>query len=288
MKVAVTGASGFIGRHVLRELARRDDLDIVAASRNPMQAAELPARARHVSLDVAEASREGAMDRLGRPDIVIHLAWSGLPNYKSFHHFEEHLEQQYRFLSGLVKDGLRSLTCTGTCFEYGMRSGALSEDMVPDPGNPYGFAKHALHRQLRFLQAHTPFELNWCRLFYMYGDGQPAGSLYSQFTAAVRNGDRTFPMSGGEQLRDFLPVSDVARLLVGIALHAAGRGILNICSGRPVSVRSLVEHWRGDFGSDIELELGRYPYPDYEPLAFWGSDRALRQALPPAFFVSTP
>jgi dTDP-6-deoxy-L-talose 4-dehydrogenase (NAD+) len=214
---------------------------------------------------------------------VIHLAWSGLPNYRSLHHFEEHLAQQYRFLGGLVKDQLGSLTCTGTCFEYGMQSGTLSEDMPVDADNPYGFAKQVLHRQLRFLQQRTPFALNWCRLFYMYGEGQPADSLYSQFSAAVRNGERRFRMSGGEQLRDFLPVTDVARLIVGLALDAPGRGTVNICSGRPVSVRSLVERWRADCGSDIELALGYYPYPDYEPFAFWGSDRVLRNVLPGAF-----
>jgi dTDP-6-deoxy-L-talose 4-dehydrogenase (NAD+) len=288
MKVVVTGASGFIGRYVLRELARRDDLDIVAVSRRPMQASDLPEQARSITLDLAAPPQEGSMDRLGRPDVVIHLAWAGLPNYKSLHHFEEHLAQQYRFLGRLVKDGLRSLTCTGTCFEYGMRSGALSEDMVANPSNPYGFAKHALHRQLHFLQERTPFELNWCRLFYMYGVGQPASSLYSQFATAVQNGDRSFAMSGGEQLRDFLPVTEVARLLVSLALDAPGRGTLNICSGRPVSVRSLVEGWRRDCGSDIELDLGRYPYPDYEPFAFWGSDGALRQALPPSSLTSRP
>jgi len=283
MKVAVTGASGFIGQYVLRELAHRGGLEIVAVSRGEIDAARLPGDARHVSLDIESAASTEAFELLGEPDVLIHLAWSGLPNYKALHHFEDHLVHQYRFLGGLVRAGLRSLTCTGTCFEYGMSSGALREDMVADPRNPYGFAKDALHRQLSFLHAQQPFLFTWARLFYMFGEGQPANSLFSQFTTAGQRGDRSFPMSGGEQLRDFLPVGVVARLIVALAIDTAGAGAVNVCSGKPVSVRSLVERWRAERGWDIALELGHYPYPGYEPMAFWGCDARLRQVLPAQF-----
>jgi dTDP-6-deoxy-L-talose 4-dehydrogenase (NAD+) len=285
MKIAVTGASGFVGMHVVCELASRRNVSIVAGSRSGAAPSSASPCAEAAKVAWAAMDVEGGeapadtFERLGRPDVLIHLAWAGLPNYKSLHHLEAHLAHQYRFLSGLVRAGLRSLVCTGTCFEYGMQSGPLSEDMKTEPGNPYGFAKDTLQRQLRFFRAQHPFNFTWARLFYMYGDGQPASSLYSQFSAACARGDREFRMSGGEQLRDFLPVSEVARLLVALALKAPDSGIVNICSGRPVSVRALVEGWRRARGSDIELALGHYPYPDYEPMAFWGSDTRLRQVL---------
>ncbi len=286
MKVAVTGASGFIGRHVLELLGARDDFEIVAASRTPMPEAALPAGCRHVSLDIADAAAvEASFERLGRPDTVIHLAWAGLPNYKSLHHFETQLPRQYAFLKALVDGGLRSLTCTGTCFEYGMRSGALSEDMPTLPSNPYGFAKDALRQQLEFLRASRPFSLNWARLFYMFGSGQPGGSLYPLLHAAMERGDRRFAMSGGEQLRDFLHVTEVARIIVALAVDLPDVGVVNVCSGKPVSVRSLVERWRNERGSHIELDLGKYPYPDYEPMAFWGSAVKLHRVLPEAGLI---
>lgn len=280
MKVAVTGASGFIGRHVLRELAARQGIKIVAVSRGLIDTAELPMGTRHVQFDIAETTASEPFELLGRPDIVIHLAWSGLPHYKALHHFESHLAVQYRFLSALVRAGLHSLTCTGTCFEYGMRSGELHEGMVTDPHNPYGYAKDALHRQLKLLQGTAPFQLTWTRLFYMYGAGQPSGSLFSQLVAAGQRGDRSFRMSRGEQLRDYLPVNEVAKLVVTLAIDTCGSGPVNVCSGRPVSVRSLVEGWLAERGWDMALELGYYPYPDYEPMAFWGSNSRLRQLLP--------
>ena len=77
-------------------------------------------------------------------------------------------------------------------------------------------------------------------------------------------------MSGGEQLRDFMHVQKVAYQIVKLALSGKETGTLNICSGSPISVRRLVERWMIDNGWNIQLNLGYYPYPDYEPMAFWG------------------
>jgi dTDP-6-deoxy-L-talose 4-dehydrogenase (NAD+) len=85
-------------------------------------------------------------------------------------------------------------------------------------------------------------------------------------------------MSGGEQLRDYLPANEVASHLVALALRS-GVGIVNICSGAPVSVRSLVQRWIDDNRWTIRMNLGRYPYPDHEPLAFWGDAGKLRLCM---------
>lgn len=277
MKIAVTGASGFVGRHVVAELLR-GSVEVVAAGRDPARLECLPASCRRVGLDIAR-SGEDDYERLGRPDLLIHLAWDGLPNYRSLHHYETELPSQYRFLNGLVTAGLPALLVAGTCFEYGMQSGPLSEQLDTRPENPYGYAKDALRRQLEFLRGQLAFALTWSRLFYLYGEGQAGNSLYPQLRAAVARGDRAFDMSGGEQLRDYLPVEEAARLLVELALRQAHLGCVNVCSGRPVAVRSLVEGWLAAQGWDIALNLGHYPYPDYEPMAFWGNRRRLDAIL---------
>ena len=170
----------------------------------------------------------------------------------------------------MVESGLPSMLITGTCFEYGMQSGMLSATMPTRPTNPYGYAKDALRQQLEYLQATKPFNLTWGRLFYMYGEGQPATSLYPKLKEAVLRGEKIFNMSGGEQLRDYLPVEEVARQIVQLAMTRGDMGAVNICSGKPVSVRRLVEQWVLENNWKIDLNLGYYPYPDYEPMAFWG------------------
>jgi len=86
-------------------------------------------------------------------------------------------------------------------------------------------------------------------------------------------------MSGGEQLRDYLPVTDVARFLVKMALNHPNSGTVNVCAGKPISVRRLVESWIQENNWNIALNLGHFPYPNYEPMAFWGNNTKLHSIL---------
>jgi len=113
----------------------------------------------------------------------------------------------------------------------------------------------------------------------MYGEGQSEKSLLSQLETAIKKGEKRFNMSGGEQLRDYLPVEKVAEYIVAIALQDKVKGIINCCSGKPLSVRKLVEKYLEEKGYCIELNLGYYPYPDYEPMEFWGNNTKLQSVL---------
>lgn len=277
MKVAVTGATGFIGRHVLSGLARHD-VAVVAVVRTLARTDLILPNVEIVKLDL-ENYPENAFDLMGKPDVLIHLAWGGLPNYRSLRHFEQELPIQYRFLSALIRSGLGGLVVAGTCFEYGMQSGELSEKLPAHPSNPYGFAKDTLRRQLEYLQSVQPFSFTWARLFYLYGDGQAENSLFPQLKKAVDEGEGLFNMSGGEQMRDYLPVGEAAKNLVALAIKRADLGVVNICSGKPISVRELVKSWIKENGWKINLNFGYYPYPDYEPFAFWGNREKLNNFL---------
>jgi nucleoside-diphosphate-sugar epimerase len=278
MKVAVTGSTGFIGRHVMAALSERS-VDIVPMIRwSPTQ--HTPTRQGTVKLDVHHPSPD-AFELLGSPDVLVHLAWEGLPNYRSLHHFEKELPAHYRFLRSLVLSGLKSVVAIGTCFEYGMQSGPLSEELETHPTNSYGFAKDTLRRQLQYLRAVHPFALTWVRLFYVYGDEQPQTSLFAQLKHAVTEGYKTFNMSEGEQLRDYLPVREAAACIVALALADTDVGVVNVCSGKPISVRSLVERWIAQNCWSIDVKRGALAYPDYEPLAFWGTRNKLDQYLVP-------
>lgn len=270
-KVAVTGASGFVGRHVLAELEKRGIDTVATSSRASNRTHTHTGSVRWVAVDIKQPP-ENCLAALGHPDVLIHLAWAGLPNYKSLHHVEIELPAHYRFIRQLVAGGLESLVTVGTCFEYGFQYGPLAADALTRPSNPYGLAKDTLHRQLQLLKAQHPFSLTWARLFYMYGEGQPESSLLPLLKKAVLGGETVFNMSQGEQLRDYLPVTEVARRLVNLALNPKDRGAINVCSGVPISVRRLVESWIKENDWKIELALGHFPYPDYEPMAFWGID----------------
>jgi dTDP-6-deoxy-L-talose 4-dehydrogenase (NAD+) len=271
MRVIVTGATGFIGRHVVNALVLRGH-SITAVARNSERAQSLgwPRSVRFVSCDLHQADLS-VKDLLGPADAVIHLAWPGLPNYRALYHFEQTLFADYRFLKSLISEGYSHLLVAGTCFEYGLQSGCLHEEMEARPATPYGLAKDTLRRFLEMLRREHPFTFQWARLFYSYGTGQNPGSLFAQLDRALEQGDKEFLMSGGEQLRDYMPVERVAADLVRLVEHPECNGILNVCSGSPVAVRALVEKFVGAKGKEIRLRLGHYPYPEYEPMAFWGA-----------------
>lgn len=279
MKILVTGATGFVGRHVINELLKYDH-EIIATIRNKNAVTNFNAKIKTAELDLdnIELNKNYFLE-LGAPHLLIHLAWQGLPNYKETFHVEKNLPSHIVFLKNMVDNGLQNMVVTGTCFEYGMKNGCLSEEMESDPQNAYALAKDKLRKFLEELQNKNHFNLKWIRLFYMYGKGQNPNSLLSQLEAALQNGDTVFNMSGGEQLRDYLPIEKVAEYIVNIALQNNTNGIINCCSGVPVAVKTLVENYLEEKNKKINLNPGYYPYPDYEPMAFWGDNDKLKKII---------
>lgn len=281
MKVLVTGATGFIGEHVIGLLLQKN-VDVVASSYN-----EEKARKRmwydsvtYIPLNFSDLRPEvNYFDFFGCPDVLIHLAWEGLPDYKNVLHVSKYLPLQKIFLRNMVQNGLSNLTVTGTCLEYGMQEGELKEDVLVEPLVPYAVAKNELRIFLEELQHKHSFLFKWLRLFYMMGLGQNPKSLFSQLDTALKSGEKVFDMSGGEQVRDYLPVSEVARSIVEAAMQTRICGIINCCSGVPVSVSHLVNSYLRSKGEEILLNKGAYPYLSYEPMQFWGNAVKLKEIL---------
>jgi dTDP-6-deoxy-L-talose 4-dehydrogenase (NAD+) len=279
VNVLVTGATGFVGRHLVAALLARG-CAVRAVARNVETAASMPwiNHVEFVAADIHAADLDIAALTDGI-DVLAHLAWPGLPNYRALFHFEHNLMADYRFIKGAVEAGVKQVLVTGTCFEYGMQSGPLGESVEPQPSNPYGLAKHTLHLFLQNLQQEKPFTLQWARLFYLHGEGQNPNSLLAALDRAIDAGEASFNMSGGEQLRDFLPIASAADYLAAILHQRDFNGVINCASGQPVSVRALVEQRLRERGAALKLNLGHYPYPSHEPMAFWAVTERLQQLL---------
>ncbi len=265
----LTGVTGFIGGYVLEELLSRGH-NVTAMTRAPFH---------QESVNYKNLVFDFHVDDLtllkNLPKTIIHLAWAGLPNYKENFHLKENLPAQKNFIERLVNLGCDNITITGTCMEYGMQEGCLPEDVTATPDAPYAQAKDHLRQFTEGFQ--DSVSIKWVRLFYMYGKNQSGKSIIPQLHEAVENNEAAFNMSGGEQVRDYLPVEQVAKNIIDIALQTKIDGIINCGSGRPQKLKSFIEAYKTQHNLDITLNLGHYPYPDYEPMEFWADIRKLKK-----------
>lgn len=279
MNILVTGATGFIGNHVIEELLKYDENSIIATSRDIEKAKKFAwfTKVKYIQCNLYSSSVDNFYDFFEKPDLVIHLAWESLPNYHDLVHIDKNLFKNYKVIENFVKNGLKNIVVTGTCFEYGMTNGCLSEDMLTNPSNSYSIAKDTLRKFIEELSKNYDFSYKWIRLFYMYGKGQSEKSLLSLIDKAIENGEKEFNMSGGEQLRDYLPVTEVAKNIVTISQNCTDSNIINCCSGKAISIRKLVEEYLYIKKYSMKLNLGYYPYLVYEPMAFWGDNSKLQK-----------
>ena len=280
MKIAITGATGFIGQHVRNVLAKTDN-DVVLVVRHVERVGDKSAREEIVAADLSQA-RTDWFELFGRPDVVLHLAWGGLPNYMDCYHVDVELPTQLRFLTALIKSGLKKLVVTGTCYEYGLSSGALSEDQETNPNTPYGIAKDRLRKELFELRSTQHFDLTWARIFYPYGEGQSERSIYSQLTRAISNNEKEFAIGSGTQMLDFIQVTTVAKALLAFVTEIKGIGLINVGSGDPQPVIEFVERLICRFESNIVPKVGVINDREYESISFW-SDNNLLDSLALSF-----
>lgn len=282
MKYLVTGASGFIGDYVIKELL--DGNNEVVASCRDYKSIEHKSWATEVTfipLDIESFSADISLfEYFERPERMIHLAWGDLDNFNCSAHVNRHVFNQFYFLKRYVESGGKHLLVTGTCLEYGIKYGPIKENCFPYPVCKYGIAKNILRQLLEDLNQQDDYlRFQWIRLFYTYGNGQNKKSIIPQLLNAVNRGDKTFNLSGGEQLRDYLPVELLAKYICVIASQTELCGKINCCSGKPISIRTFIENYLAKHDLKIKLNFGFFPYNEYEPLAFWGDNTKLNSLI---------
>ncbi len=269
--IIVTGATGFVGRHIISNLLKKG-YSVTALVRDVEKAKTINSliNTNLISFDISDKNKK---IELPCDSVLIHCAWGDVKDTQSSKHIEEHFLNHYFFLKNIVEQGVKKILVTGSCYEYGLQHGPVFASTPTKPNTPYAFAKDYLHQSLRFLQSHLSFELIWARLFYMYGEGQDPKSIIPLFDTALENGDKVFNMSFGEQLFDYLPIEDIAKQIESL-IHK-NDGVFNVCSGKPISLRRLLEQRMKEKNKNIDLNLGYYPYRKQDSIAIWGADPLL-------------
>lgn len=236
-RVLVTGASGFIGRHCLPLLARAG-YEVSALSARPSPGGLPDADWRQVNLLDAKAVADVVADV--RPTHLLHLAWfTAHGEYWTSPENLRWVRASLDLLEAFVSTGGHRAVVAGTCAEYDWRYGYCSEFVTPlVPRTLYGASKHALQVILSAYASRFELSAAWGRVFLVYGPHEHPARLVPYVIRSTMLG-KPAECTDGNQVRDFLYVSDVADALVAL-LDSSVVGPVNIASGKPVIVGHVI------------------------------------------------
>ncbi len=275
MKVLVTGANGYIGRHVVRQLCDLGHevtaLDFANSGIDP--------RAGFLTRDILSDSEEpGLYAELGRPDAIIHMAWKDGFNHNSLSHLK-YLPQHYAFIKNMIDSGVSSVSVMGTMHEIGYYEGAVDENTPCNPLSLYGIAKNALRQAVLSYADGKTVQIKWLRAYYILGDDARNKSVFTKILQMDKEGKSTFPFTSGVNKYDFIDVDLLAQYIARASVQSEVDGIINVCTGKPVSLKDKVEEFIREKNLNIRPEYGVYPTRKYDSPAIWGDPEKINRIL---------
>lgn len=271
--VVITGAGGYIGRHAVTAFCNSDWIVKVIERKH----GEWPDGVEQISVDIFNENID-VYERLGRPDLCVHLAWQDGFSHNAQSHIQN-LPLHFGFAQKLIDSGIPKLAIMGTMHEVGYWEGAVDENTPCNPLSLYGVAKNALRQSVSLYAKDKETKVYWLRGFYLTGQDDMNHSVFSKLLEKERQGETYFPFTTGKSKYDFMDVQDFCASMVKVLSQDKVTGIINICSGHPVSLREKVESFLAENHMRIQLKYGAYPDRAYDSPAIWGDRAKLAEAL---------
>lgn len=262
-KVLITGANGYIGRHVVTATLNKG-LTVLAAD---FEFDEVDDRVIQVTHSIF-SDDDNLFEKLGSPDVVIHLAWRNGFIHNSATHIED-LANHYHFLQRMVDSGVKQIAVMGTMHEIGYHEGAIDEWTPTTPQSLYGIAKNALRDILFNITQNTDTVVQWLRAYYIVGDDARGSSIFAKLVQAENEGKETFPFTTGKNKFDFINIDVLAKQIVTTISQDEFSGIINVATGVPETLASRVERFITDNHFKIKLTYGAFPDRPYDSPGTW-------------------
>ena len=272
MKLFVTGGTGFIGSHFLNA-ALKNGHEVVAQHR-PGSKPRIPLS--HEPEWIEGQLNSNFIKQLKECDILVHLAaHTPNPPYDSLEKcLYWNLNMSLNLLNQAYEAGIKKYLIAGSCFEYGSsgeRYELIPVDAPLEPTMTYPASKAAASVAFHSWAVEKNVSLQILRIFQVFGEGESESRLWPSLRKAAISGEN-YPMTEGEQIRDFIPVEEVATTFIsslsfdGVDL---GRPIIkNVGTGSPQSVRKFSEYWWKKWNAKGELQIGKIPYRNNEIMRF--------------------
>ncbi len=274
MKVLVTGANGYIGRHVVKALLDRG-CEVIACD---ISTNDVDGRAQRVDFNLFSLPEGNVYELLGSPDVCLHMAWRNGFVHNAATHMED-LSAHFEFAERMIEGGLRQLAVMGTMHEIGYWEGAIDENTPSNPSSMYGISKDALRRALTLYAEQHGCILQWLRCYYILGDDKRSNSIFGKIIRAEEEGKEKFPFTTGKNKYDFINVDELAGLISATVMQDEVRGVINCCKGTPVSLAEEVEEFIRSKGLNIKLEYGVFPDRPYDSPCVYGDASKINRIL---------
>ncbi|MCK1206615.1 NAD(P)-dependent oxidoreductase [Streptococcus uberis] len=268
MKILVTGANGYLGKGVVKELLDKG-YQVIATD---FKSNYIDSRATIFEEDLFKI--DNPFEHFGKPDILIHMAWRDGFVHNSINHIND-LPLHYNFIKNMIKSGLKHVTVLGSMHEVGFYEGAIAENTPTNPQSLYGISKDALRNAVSLLCKQNSIVFQWLRGFYIVGNTSDGSSIFSKIIQADLDGKTEFPFTLGLNQFDFINYDEFCNAVALSATQEKIIGIINICSGHPEKLADRVERFIKDNNLNIKLQYGAFPDRPYDSKAVWGSNRKL-------------
>lgn len=274
MKILVTGADGYIGRHIVNNLLDLGN-EVIAVD---IHTDDINDKAEKKKLNLFTADLTNVYTSLGSPDVCLHMAWRDGFVHNSVNHIGD-LSSHYKFLVALMEQGLKHLAVIGTMHEVGYWEGKIDENTPCNPISMYGIAKDALRRSMIAYCKSNSILLQWLRGFYILGDDKKNHSIFSKLLQADEQGQELFPFTTGKTKYDFINVDELVEQISKAVTQTDVTGIINCCSGNPMTLAERVENFIKDHKLKIRLNYGVFPDRPYDSPIIFGDDKKIKQIM---------
>lgn len=265
MKILVTGANGYLGKGVVKQLLD-DGLNVIATD---FKEDLIDKRADIKCADLF--SIDDPFEYFGKPDAVLHMAWRDGFVHKSINHIND-LPKHYEFLSKMIKSGVKQVAVMGSMHEVGFFEGSINESTPCNPQSLYGISKNALREAIQLKCKENDLIFQWLRGFYIVGNTEDGSSIFSKIVQAAHKGQEEFPFTLGLNQFDFIDYEQFCKYVADSVEQIDVTGIINICSGRPEKLSDRVERFIKENRFNIKLQYGKFPDRPYDSKAIWGDD----------------